>query len=52
MSKRFYKAIIELWWKVEHLKPERIASIGYRNRKSWERRYVSKFNENIYGEKL
>lgn len=52
MTKKLYLFMIELFWRIEHFKSEGIAVYGYRHRKSWERRYVAKFNENIYGEKL
>lgn len=44
--------MVELFWWLEHRKPETIAVYGYRNRKKWEHKYVAKFKENIYGEKL
>ena len=50
--RKLYLLMIEFWWKVEHQKLERIACLGFRKRKYWERRYVNKFNENIYGKKL
>lgn len=31
--------VAEFWWRVEHLGPQRIRSIGYAHRKSAERRY-------------
>lgn len=50
--KKLYLMIIEVFWWLEHRKSERVAVSGYRNRKKWENKYVARFNENIYGEKL
>ena len=52
MSKRLYLFMIEIFWFIEHRKNETIACYGYSHRKLWEHKYVSKFNENIYGQKL
>ncbi len=52
MGKKFYRLMIEFWWHVEHLYLPWLSLIGYRQRKSWEHKYVAKFNENIYGGKL
>jgi len=52
MSKKLYLLMIELFWFIEHRNSETIACYGYRNRKNWEHKYVARFNENIYGEKL
>jgi hypothetical protein len=50
MNKKMYLAIIEFYWWLEHRRSERLAVIGYRNRKLWEKRYVRRFKENIYGQ--
>lgn len=52
MSKCYHLLMIELWWRVEHSRQERIAVIGYRKRKEWENKYFNKFNDNIYGQPL
>lgn len=44
--------MIEFYWWLEHRKSEQIAVFGYKKRKKWEHKYVARFNENIYGEKL